>query len=131
MNTARIIRISILATIVALIFAGCGFTPNAEEEKFVGEWTTEADAVSWNFGNDGSLVIGGDDSLNLSWKVEEERLVVNSYRFILVFEASYSFDTTVTPTTVTLTVEDVGSAAEQAGFTVSGGETITLTKVVQ
>lgn len=129
MKTARIIRISILAGIVALVLAGCGFTPDAEEEQFLGEWTTAADAVSWDFGNDGSLVIGGDDSLNLSWEVEDQRLVVNSYRFILVFEASYSFDTTATATTVTLTVEDVGSAAETAGFTVTGGETITLTKV--
>jgi hypothetical protein len=127
MQTPRVLRLTILGIAVALIFAGCGFTPNADEEQFVGEWTDEAGAT-WNFKNDGSIVIAGEDSLNLSWKVEDERLVVNSYRFILVFEASYTFDTTVTPQTVTLTVEDVGSAAEQAGLSFTGGESITLTE---
>jgi hypothetical protein len=128
MQTSRVVRLAILATAVALILAGCGFTPNAEEEKFVGEWT-DASTATWNFKNDGSLVIGSDDSLNLSWKVQDERLVVNSFRFVLVFEASYTFDATTSPQTANLTVEDVGSAVEQAGFDYTGGESITLTKV--
>lgn len=127
MQTSRGVRLTILATTVALILAGCGFGPNAEEEKFVGEWTDKASAT-WNFQNDGSLVIAGDDSLNLSWKVKDERLVVNSFRFVLVFEANYAFDTAAAPQTVELTVEDVGSALEQAGLEFSEGESFTLTK---